>query len=158
MTRFPDLLLLTLAAAAAAVGARAQDSIRPGYWEAVEQVRSPIASDKTERRCVTPKDVAKFMGCYINHHYECACPEQSIGAGRIAFKGQCVDHKGQHVDIEGSGSFTATTLHMTARADFKLLGLPIGADASTDARRLGDTCPPGSVGGPPEGAEPQTYR
>ncbi len=119
---------------------------------------SPIASTKTERRCITPGDVAKFMGCYINHHYECICPEQAIGDGKIAFKGECVDHKDQHVRIEGVGSFTPTTLHMTARAGFKLLGLPLDADASTDAHRLGDTCPPGSVGGPPADGQPETFK
>jgi hypothetical protein len=158
MIRFPRTTTLIVAAVALAGAARAQDSIRPGYWESVDQVLSPIASSKTERRCITPRDVAKFMSCYINHHYECTCPEQSIGAGKIAFKGQCVDHKGQHVDIDGTGAFTATTLHMAARANFKLLGLPMAADASTDAHRLGDTCPPGSAGGPPAGGEPETFK
>ncbi len=139
-------------------GAVAQDSIRPGYWEATENVLAPIPSRKTELRCVTPRDVTRFMSCYINHHYECACPEQSVGGGKIAFKGQCVDHKGQHVSIEGTGSFTPTTLHMTARAGFKLFGLAMDADASTDAHRLGDVCPPGSKGGPAAGDPPATFR
>jgi len=159
MTAIRHTLMMIIAAAAVfADPARAQESIRPGYWESVDQVLSPIASSKTDRRCITPKDVAKFMSCYINHHYECTCPEQSIGGGKIAFKGQCVDHKGRQVGIEGTGDFTATTLHMTARAHFKLLGLPMDADAATDAHRLGDTCPPGSTGGPPAGGQPETYR
>jgi hypothetical protein len=123
MTAFPRRVTMIIATMAALAGAaRAQDSIRPGYWESIDQVVSPLASRKTDRRCITPKDVAKFMSCYINHHYECVCPEETIGAGKIAFKGQCVDHKGQHVDIEGTGVFTATTLHMTARVNFKILG------------------------------------
>jgi hypothetical protein len=159
MTAFPRRVTMIIATMAALAGAaRAQDSIRPGYWESIDQVVSPLASRKTDRRCITPKDVAKFMSCYINHHYECVCPEETIGAGKIAFKGQCVDHKGQHVDIEGTGVFTATTLHMTARVNFKILGLPMDADAATDAHRLGDTCPPGSTGGPPAGGQPQTFR
>ena len=151
---FPTLAALIVFAGAAG----AQDSILPGYWESVESVTSPIASTKTEQRCITPKDIAKFMSCYINHHYECVCPRQSIGGGRIAFKGQCVDNKGQQVNIEGTGSFTPTTLHMTARAGFKLFGLSLDADASTDAHRLGDTCPAGSKGGPPAGGQPRTFR
>ena len=119
---------------------------------------APIASARTEQRCVTPGDIAKFMSCYINHHYDCICPEQSIGGGEITFKGRCVDHKGQRVTIEGTGRFTETTLHLTARAGFKLLGLAMDADATTDARRLGDVCPPGSKGGPPAGAAAQTFR
>jgi hypothetical protein len=151
-------LTITAATTALAGAARAQDSIQPGYWESVDQVVSPLPSSKTERRCITPKDVARFMSCYINHHYECACPEETIGGGKITFKGQCVDHKGQHVNIEGRGVFTATTLHMTARANFRILGLPMDADAATDAHRLGDTCPPGSTGGPPAGGQPETFR
>ena len=137
---------------------RAQDSIRPGYWESLERVTSPIASEKTERRCITPTNISHFMSCYINHHYACVCPEQTAGKGRIAFKGECLDHMGQHVHIEGLGSFTPSTLHLTARATFKLLGTPVAADAATDANRLGDTCPPGSIGGPPEGAPPETFK
>ena len=159
MTRFSHSAALIIAVAAALAGpARAQDSIRPGYWESIDKVLSPIASSKADRRCITPRDVAKFMSCYINHHYECTCPEQSIGGGRIAFKGQCVDHKGQHVGIEGTGNFTSTTLHMTARASFRLFGLRMDADAATDAHRLADTCPPGSTGGPPAGGQPETFR
>jgi hypothetical protein len=159
MTAFPRTPAIILVTVAALAGAgHAQDSIRPGYWESLDKVVAPIASGKTDRRCITPKDVAKFMSCYINHHYECTCPEQSIGGGKIAFKGQCVDHKGQQVEIEGTGDFTPTTLHMTARARFKFLGLPMDADASTDAHRLGDTCPPGSTGGPPAGGEPETFK
>jgi hypothetical protein len=98
------------------------------------------------------------MSCYINHHYNCVCPEESAGQGRIAFRGECVDHKGQHLQIEGEGAFTPTTLHLAARATFKLLGIPIGADAVTDAHRLDDTCPPGSIGGPPAGNPPEVFR
>jgi len=154
--RIPWLCIAALVAVA--MDARGQQSIRPGYWESESRVLAPIASSKTDLRCITPKDVARFMSCYINHHYQCVCPEQSIGDGKISFKGECVDHKGQRVGIEGGGAFTATTLHMTARASFRILGLPIEADASTDAHRLGDVCPPGSTGGPPADAAPATYR
>jgi hypothetical protein len=149
----------SIAAAMAAAGAAwSQQSVRPGYWETVDQVLSPISSTKTERRCITPADVAKFMSCHINHHYECTCPEQSASAGKIVFKGRCIDHKGQQVDIEGAGVFTPTTLQMKARARFRLLGLPIDADATTEAHRISDTCPAGSTGGPPPGSDPETFR
>lgn len=141
-----------------ALSARAQDTIRPGLWETTERVTSPISSTKIEQRCITPRAIAKFMTCYINHHYECVCPNQSVGDGKITFRGECVDHKQQHVHVEGTGAYTSTTLHMTAQATFKFLGIPIGADASTDAHRVGDTCPPGSIGGPAAGAAPETYR
>jgi hypothetical protein len=154
--RYCLALLATLSALACA--ARAQDRILPGYWESVERVTSPIPSEKTERRCITPRNISRFMSCYINHHYDCVCPEQSAGQGRITFRGECVDHKGQHVRIEGDGNFTPLSLHLSARATFKLLGIPIAADAVTDAKRLGDTCPPGSIGGPSTSDPPETFR
>lgn len=158
MTMISRGLLAVAASLILSGGAMAQDSIRPGYWESTERVTAPIKSLKTEQRCVTPDDIAKFMSCYINHHYQCTCPQQVIGAGRIAFKGLCVDHNGQRVTIQGSGDFTTTTLHLSAIAGFRLLGLPFEAEAATSAHRLGDICPPGSKGGPPSDGSPKSYR
>jgi hypothetical protein len=143
------LIAFILASGASAVSA---ETIRPGYWESTNQVTSPIESTKSELRCVTPKDVAKFMTCHINHHYTCNCPEQSYGGGQIRFRGDCVDAKGRHVHIEGEGSYTPTTLQMTARGNFKLMGLPIDFSASTNSHRIADVCPVGaSDGKPPAG-------
>ena len=121
--------------------ARAADTIKPGYWEAREEVLSPIHSLKVERRCVTRQQVAKFMTCYINHHYRCSCPEQSARAGIVTFKGQCVDNKGQTVGVEGHGAYTRTTLSLDASVTFRLLGIPLSGEAVTDAHRIGDICP-----------------
>ena len=118
--------------------ARAQDSILPGYWETTD--RTPLGA-KTERRCITPKDVAKFMRGPSNHIYACAYPEESIGAGKIAFRGECVDKKGQRVQLSGQGAYTRTTLKMSADVTVRLLGIPLTLSASTDARRLDDICP-----------------
>jgi hypothetical protein len=138
----PAKFLSILAAAAAFTGvARAEETIQPGYWESTDKVLSPIHSEKVERRCIAPKDVAKFMTCYINHHYTCQCPEQSYSGGKIDYRGQCVDSKGAKVGIVGHGTYTPTTLHMTAEVTFRIAGLPISGEASTDAHRLGDVCP-----------------
>ena len=129
-----------------AINAASAETIRPGYWESTTQVTSPIQSTKTERRCVTPKAVAHFATCYINHHYTCECPQQSNVAGQISFRGDCVDAKNNHVQIEGEGSYTPTTLKMTAHGKFKLMGLPVDFAASTESHRIGDICPPGAKG------------
>jgi hypothetical protein len=131
---------VTLVAAITSV-AHAEETIRPGYWEATDKVLSPIHSEKVERRCIAAKDVAKFMTCYINHHYSCQCPEQSYSGGRIQYRGVCVDSKGARVGIVGQGTYTETTLHMTAEVTFRIAGIPISGQASTDAHRLGDVCP-----------------
>jgi hypothetical protein len=115
--------------------------IRPGYWEATDRVLAPIESTKVERRCIAARDVTKFMSCYINHHYSCSCPDQSYTDGKISFSGLCTDAKGRRVGITGRGTYTETTLHMTAEVTFKLAGLPISGRASTDARLIADACP-----------------
>jgi hypothetical protein len=141
-----------LMAAGSAGGALAVDTIRPGYWESINKITTPITSTKTERRCITPQAVDKFMGCYINHHYTCVCPAQSYAGGRIAFHGDCVDAKRHHVLIDGDGAYTETTLQMTARGRYNVLGgLSIPFSASTDAHRIGDICPVGAAGNPPDG-------
>lgn len=91
--------------------ARAQDSILPGYWETTD--RSPVGV-KTERRCITTRDVAKFMMGPSNHIYACTYPQETIGGGAIAFRGECIDRKGQRVQLSGRGVYTHTTLAMTA--------------------------------------------
>ena len=132
----PALVLLWLPLAA-----HAAETIQPGYWEARDEVISPIHSAKTERRCVTPREVDKFMSCHINHIYQCVCPEQTARDGVVMFKGECVDKKGRRVGISGRGNYTPTTLTMTADVTFRLLGIPMSGEARTDAHRIGDICP-----------------
>jgi hypothetical protein len=148
MTSRPEIHALALCAGLLLAGAdaAAAETIRPGYWESTTQVTTPIQSTKTERRCVTPKEVARFTTCYINHHYKCSCPQQSYDSGRISFRGDCVDAKNRHVQIEGEGSYTSTTLQMTAKGQFKLVGLPVNFSASTQSHRIADICPAGSEG------------
>jgi hypothetical protein len=119
--------------------------VKPGYWETTSRVLSPMHSTDTEQRCVTQDQVRKFMSCYINHHYDCVCAEDVVGGGHVSFKGQCVERKnGSKVGVTGVGTYTDTTLSMSADATFKMLGLPVAAKATIDARRLSDTCPAGS--------------
>src|SRR5690242_10836200 len=62
MPAYAPVLGAVLALAAAAGPAAAQpESIAPGYWETTNQVVTPMRSTKVERRCILPKDVAKFM-------------------------------------------------------------------------------------------------
>ena len=142
MARRAVLLGIVSAVAGAAT---ASGGVKPGYWETTSRVLSPMQSVDTERRCVTQEQVRKFMSCYINHHYDCACAEDVVGAGHLSFKGQCIERKnGSKVGVAGVGTYTDTTLDMSADATFKMLGIPVAAKATIEARRLGDTCPAGS--------------
>jgi hypothetical protein len=124
-------------------GVHAQDSILPGYWETTDHF---LGSAKTERRCVLPKDIAKVMGGPSNHIYACNYPRDSIGGGKISFRGECVDKKGRRFQLSGHGVYTHTTLQMSADVTSRLLGLPVTLSASTDAHWIGDVCPAGSPG------------
>ena len=129
-------LVVTLSTVVSAAG------VKPGYWETTSKVLAPIHSTDTERRCVSQDQVRKFMSCYINHHYDCACIEDTVGEGKIMFKGQCVERKkGGKVGVVGVGTYTDTTLSMSADATFKLLGIPMSAKATIEAKRISDTCP-----------------
>ncbi len=137
MTRLPALLI----ALAAATPAAAATPIEPGYWESTNKLLSPIKQTSTERRCITPKDVDKFMGGPSNRHYDCTYPTKVIRDGRITLKGTCVSHKGRKVQVTGAGTYTPTSFTLKAEVAMEFLGLDIPGRASTDAHRIGDTCP-----------------
>ena len=139
-------IAFALGGAALACSASTANTIRPGYWSTTNTVTTPIHQTKTENRCITPDAIAKFTGCYINHHYKCTCPEQSNANGRIVFHGDCVDAKGRHVLVDGDGSYTPTTLQLTARGRTRMMGLTIDFSTSTDSHWLADACPAGAPG------------
>ena len=130
--------LLTLAIAG---GAHAQKAINPGYWETTSKVTSPFPTQKTERRCIKATDVAKFMEGKINHIYTCTYPTKEVGGGKIKLQGSCATKDGAPVPISGEGTYTSDTMHIEAHVSVGVGGLNIPVHASTDAKRLGDTCP-----------------
>jgi hypothetical protein len=145
--RFALLTLALVATPALTASAPAHDRIKAGYWEATNRVLSPFPVKKVERICITPDKVDKYMEGPSNHIYKCTYPTRVIGAGRILLKGDCRDKKGEGGQIEGSGTYSPTTLHVVASVKTKLAGLPITFRASTDAIRLGDVCPAGAKRG-----------
>ena len=93
------LLLATLAIAAPAAAA-APSPILPGYWESTNRILSPIPTKSMDRRCLTPKDVEKFMMGPENRHYDCNYPVRSFVGGKIRLKGVCTSKKGREVEID----------------------------------------------------------
>jgi hypothetical protein len=67
--------------------------------------------------------------------------------GKITLKGQCANKKGGQVEIAATGSYSPTTFKMVADVDTIYAGIPLAGRFSTDARRIGDVCPPDAKGG-----------
>ena len=139
MTRAAVALSLTLAAAGPAFAQ--PQTISPGYWETTNQVISPIHSSKTERRCIRPKDVAKFMEGPGNHIYHCTYPTRVFRDGSIELKGSCKSRDGAPFPIAGTGAYTPDNFHLEARAAAPFGPITLPVRAVTDARRLGADCP-----------------
>lgn len=136
----PALILAALLVAGPA--AAAEPLIQPGYWESTNRVLSPIRTKKVERRCITPAEVEKFMAGPSNRHYKCTYPTNVMANGQIRLKGACVSKKGRKVAVQGSGTYSPTAFTLTADIATEFMGLDIAGKASTEARRIGDICPP----------------
>jgi hypothetical protein len=138
------LILAFLAATTPAASALAQSTpIEPGYWESRNKMGiGPVTlSNKVERKCLTPKEVDKFMDGPSNRHYACTYPVKTIADGKIVMAGECVHRKkGTRIDLKLSGDYTPTSFDMKARLKW---GVLTGSGTSS-ARRIGDVCPPGS--------------
>jgi len=133
-------LALAISALAAPVLAEPQQPINIGLWEAHTVFLGLIS--KTERWCIKPADVSKFLSGPSNHIYHCTYPENSAEHGVIHFKGTCVDKKGQKIALQGDGDYTPIAMHMRASGSTQWMGVPIGGSATADAHFISSTCPP----------------
>jgi len=137
----PTLLVLFAAAAAPGLAADTQ-LIRPGYWEVTNKVEAIITKTTQEKRCISPTQVAKFMLGPSNRHYKCEYPTRVFKDGKITLKGTCASKKGRNVLIEATGNYSPTAFKLVADVDTTYAGLPLGGTFTTEAKRMGDDCPP----------------
>lgn len=158
MKRLIALSVLIAAPAALPLhAAGAASPITPGYWESTNRLLSPIRSSSTERRCITPAEVRKFMAGPSNRHYACTYPTNLIANGKITLKGVCVSKKGQKVQVQGHGVYTPTSFSLQADVATEFFGLDIQGRATTEAHRIADSCPSpdGPKGDGPKGDAPK---
>lgn len=143
MLRPTLIALIALAGAAAssqAVGAE-EKTIDPGYWAVTNKVSAIISQTKKEQRCITPAEVSKFVEGPSNRHYKCTYPTRIFQNGKITLKGTCATKNGHTVKVKATGSYSPSTFKMVADIDTTYAGLPLSGRATTDARRVSDTCP-----------------
>ena len=134
-------LAAALSLAPACAVAQPPALISPGYWEATTQFLG--LSHRTERYCVEPKSVAKFMLGPCNHHYQCSYPVQQVGDGTVHFEG-VIANRSEHYNVQGDATFTATTLDlkMSGAGHWKLV--PLAGFGAIQAHRLAADCPQGA--------------
>ena len=96
------LAVLALAMSLAPVFAGAEPSalISPGYWEATTDFLGLTHS--TERYCIEPKNIVKFMLGPCNHHYRCDYPVQRVGGGKAHFEG-VIRNASERYNVRGDG-------------------------------------------------------
>ena len=145
MLRPTLIALIALAGAAAssqAIGAE-EKTIEPGYWDVTNKVSAAVVlgQTKTEKRCITPSEVSKFVEGPSNRHYKCTYPTRIFHNGKITLRGSCATKNGHTAKVQATGSYSPSTFRMTARIDTTYAGIPLSGTATTDARRISDTCP-----------------
>lgn len=143
MLRPTLIALIALAGAAAssqALGAE-ERTIEPGYWDVTNKLSAIISQTKKEKRCITPAEVSKFVEGPSNRHYKCTYPTRVFQGGKITLRGTCATKNGHTVKVKASGSYSPSTFKLVANVDTTWSGLPISGQATTEARKISDTCP-----------------
>lgn len=136
------LALISAAGVLTAAPAFAQEqAILPGYWDVTNKVSAIISQSKTEKRCITPSEVSKFMMGPSNRHYKCDYPTRVFKDGKIRLKGDCATKNGSKASIEATGTYSPTTFTMNAKISTVYAGVPLSANATTSAKRIAETCP-----------------
>lgn len=137
------IALAGAAAASQAVSAE-QKTIEPGYWEVTNRVQAlaVLGQTKKEKRCITPAEVSKFIEGPSNRHYKCTYPTRIFQNGKITLKGSCATKNGHNAKVQAKGTYSPSSFYLEADIDTTYKGLALAGKATTDAKRLSDTCPP----------------
>ena len=124
-------------AAAATETSQADTPILPGYWKYSVRALSLVTLD-SGRRCLKEDEIEAFIACPGNRHYKCSYPTKSIGGGKLAMQGSCVDKKGRRAPISATGTYTPEAFRLNVRLT-TTNGIPM-AGAMT-AQRVSAACP-----------------
>lgn len=111
--------------------------INPGYWQVAEHW---LLLNRTERYCVEPWNITRFMSAPCNHLYHCSYPVQRIEADRFHFSGVIWRHD-ERYSVTGGGDYSPTTLRFSVTGMGHFHILPFAFSASLDGKYLGADCP-----------------
>jgi hypothetical protein len=133
------VLVLAILAIPAATAAQQPALIDPGYWDVTTDWLGLVK--KTERYCIEPKNIAKFMLGPCNHHYTCTYPIQTVAEGKAHFEGEIRGHD-ELYHVHGDAYFTPTTMNLKLSGTGHWHVVPIlSAHASIQAHMLSPDCP-----------------
>jgi hypothetical protein len=136
------LAALALAGAALPVGAHAQATVLPGYWESSNSVSMLLSSKSSTRKCLTAEQVQQWITNPQTKHYSCVYDRRHIAAGHATFHGVCTDKKGHHAVVSIDGTYAPEHFVLNAHMRFHLTaGIDLPVMATTDAHRISATCP-----------------
>ena len=126
-----------LLANAAAATETAETPILPGYWKYSVKAVSLVTLD-SGRRCLKAEEISEFIAFPGNKHYRCTYPTKTIGDGKLAMEGACVDKKGRRAPIRATGTYSPEAFRLNVRLT-TTNGIPV-AGAMT-AQRVSASCP-----------------
>ena len=107
---------------------------------------------KTERWCVQPKAIPRFLAGPCNHIYHCTYPVQEFHDGHAHFEGDDPRPR-RALPRAGGGTYSPTTMDMKVTGAGHWHILPIlDAEASMKAHFLDEACPAGAKQVKPWGA------
>lgn len=140
--------VLTLGVSAAGASARhagaAEDGpILPGYWESTSTASFPLASSKTERKCITGRAINSYLTGPVNNHYSCRYDTRDLSGGHAHMTGECIDSSGIRGRVVIDGDYAPEAFKLNGRVQVSLGGLQIPVNTSIDAHRLSADCPAG---------------
>ena len=111
--------------------------INPGYWEVDEHW---LVMSRTERYCVAPENIVRFMAAPCNHIYHCSYTRQDIDNGKLSFAG-VITAKDQRYNVRGSGEYSTTHLKVSVQGLGHWHILPVAFGASLEGHFIASDCP-----------------
>jgi hypothetical protein len=113
--------------------------INPGYWEVTTNWLGLITS--TDRYCLEPGGITRFLAAPCNHIYHCDYPVQRIGDGKAYFEG-VISGRDELYNVHGGGTYTRTSVDMEVSGQGHWHVVPVtDARATMSARFLAEACP-----------------
>ncbi len=137
------LVLSAVAGASTLAGAAEDGPILPGYWESTSKASFPVASNKTERKCISARAINAYLTGPVNNHYSCHYDTRNLHDGHAEMAGECVDNNGLRSKIQIDGTYAAESFSLNGHLQVLLGGLKIPISTSIEAHRLSGECPAG---------------